>query len=85
MHLIDDYILAKSLTSGELPTLIIHAVRRSRKERESLIEQNWLNALSDNIPNAVYFKDTNRQFTKVNIATASSYGHSEPKETYRPK
>lgn len=85
MHLIVDYILVESLTSGELPTLTTHAIRRPRKEREFLTEKNLLNALLDNIPNAVYFKDTNRQFTKVNIAMASSYGHSEPKETYRPK
>jgi len=78
MYLIDDYILAESLTNGELPTRITHAIRRCRKEHELLTEQNLLKALLDNIPDAVYFKDTKSRFTKVNRAMADSYGHSEP-------
>lgn len=80
MHLVDDYILAESLTNDELPTRITHAIRRCRKEHELLTEQNLLKALLDNIPDAIYFKDIKSQFTKVNIAMASSYGHSEPEK-----
>ena len=80
LHQIDDYILADSIASGELPIRIAHAVRRCRKEFELLYEQNLLKALLDNIPDAIYFKNTNSQFIKVNEAMAEAYGKAEPEE-----
>ncbi len=75
IHLIDDYILAHALPQGELSTRISHAIRKRQKERELLHEQNLLQSLLDNIPDAIYFKDRNSHFTKVNKAMAVSYGH----------
>ncbi|MDP4609704.1 MAG: PAS domain-containing protein [Opitutales bacterium] len=80
IHLIDDYILAESLTEGELPTRISHAIRRCQTEFQLLSEQNLLKALLDNIPDAIYFKDRNSRFLKVNSAMAKQYGHNKPHE-----
>lgn len=77
-HLIDDYILAESLTEGELPTRISHAIRRCQTEFRLLSEQNLLKALLDNIPDAIYFKDRDSRFIKVNSAMAEQYGHNQP-------
>lgn len=80
IHLIDDYILAESLTEGELPTRISHTIRRCQTEFQLLSEQNLLKALLDNIPDAIYFKDRNSRFLKVNSAMAKQYGHNKPHE-----
>jgi PAS domain S-box-containing protein len=80
MHQIDDYILADSIVVGELPTRVAHAIRKCRREHELICEQNLLKALLDNIPDAIYFKDINSQFIKVNEAMAEAYGKVEPKE-----
>ncbi|MGJ8649430.1 MAG: PAS domain-containing protein [Opitutaceae bacterium] len=80
IHLIDDYILAESLTEGELTTRVSHAIRRCQTEFQLLSEQNLLKALLDNIPDAIYFKDRNSRFLKVNSAMAKQYGHSQAHE-----
>jgi len=74
IHLVDDYILADGLESVELPTRITHAIRRRKKEHELIHEQSLLHSLLVNIPDAIYFKDCNSRFTKVNEAMARSYG-----------
>ncbi|MFU8848160.1 MAG: PAS domain-containing protein [Opitutales bacterium] len=76
MHLIDDYILADTLPHGELSVRISHAIRRRLKERELLHEQDLLRSLMENIPDAIYFKDRESRFTKVNKAMARNYGHN---------
>lgn len=85
IHLIDDYILAESLVDGELTTRISHAIRRRRKEHELLAEQNLLKALLDNIPDAIYFKDTSSRFIKVNSAMASHYGENQKADDFLGK
>ncbi|MGJ8638039.1 MAG: PAS domain-containing protein [Opitutaceae bacterium] len=78
IHLIDDYILEDQLTSVELSTRIKHAIRRRRRKHELLSEQNLLRALLDTIPDAIYFKDLNSKFIKVNAAMAGTYDDSKP-------
>ena len=74
IHLIDDYILANALPQGELCTRISHAIRRRLKEHELLHEQNLLRSLLENIPDAIFFKDLQSRFTKVNKAMLTKYG-----------
>ncbi|HKK19392.1 MAG TPA: PAS domain-containing protein [Opitutales bacterium] len=76
IHLIDDYILADTLPHGELCIRISHAIRRRIQEYELLHEQDLLRSLMENIPDAIYFKDLESRFTKVNRAMARSYGHN---------
>lgn len=73
IHLIDDYILADTLPDGELSARMSHAIRKRHKEQELLHEQNLLQSLLDNIPDAIYFKDRDSRFTKVNKAMARRF------------
>ncbi len=80
IHLVDDYLLAESLVEGELPTRISHAIRRRHKEEQLLEEQNLLKQLLENIPDAIYFKDTRSRFIKVSKAMNQIYGFADPNE-----
>lgn len=80
IHLVDDYILAETLAAGELPTRITHAIRRRHKEAQLLEEQNLLKQLLDNIPDAIYFKDTRSRFIKVSRSMNATYGFQDPNE-----
>lgn len=77
IHMLDDYILAEHLVDGELPTRITHAIRRRKKEQELLHEKALLQSLLDNIPDAIFFKDRDSRFTKVNKTMERIYGHPE--------
>jgi PAS domain S-box-containing protein len=74
IHLLDDYILAEHLVDGELPTRITHAIRRRGKEQALLREKTRLQSLLDNIPDAIFFKDRESRFTKVNKRMERIYG-----------
>lgn len=74
IHLLDDYILAEHLVDGELPTRITHAIRRRLMERELLHDKALLQSLLDNIPDAIFFKDRDSRFTKVNKTMEKIYG-----------
>jgi PAS domain S-box-containing protein len=74
IHLLDDYILAEHLTDGELPTRITHAIRRRRQEQNLLIEKALLDSLLENMPDAIFFKDRESRFTKVNKTMEQIYG-----------
>jgi PAS domain S-box-containing protein len=77
IHNLDDYILADHLIDGELPTRITHAIRRRLKEQEFLHEKALLQSLLDNIPDAIFFKDRDSRFTKVNKTMERIYGRHE--------
>ncbi|MDQ8193178.1 PAS domain S-box protein [Coraliomargarita sp. SDUM461004] len=71
---LDDYILAEHLVDGELPIRITHAIRRRHKEQALLQEKARLQSLLDAIPDAIFFKDRNSRFTKVNRRMETIYG-----------
>ena len=77
IHLIDDYILADPLPHGELCTRISHAIRRRLKEQKLLHEQGLLRSLLENVPDAIFFKDLQSRFTKVNRAMLKKYGQGK--------
>ncbi len=74
IHMLDDYILAEHLVDGELPTRITHAIRRRLNEQALLHEKALLQSLLDNIPDAIFFKDRESRFTKVNKTMDEIYG-----------
>jgi len=74
IHLLDDYILAERLVDGELSTRITHAIRRRLKEQELLRDKTLLQSLLDNVPDAIFFKDRDSRFTKVNRTMDTIYG-----------
>ncbi len=75
IHFLDDYILADVLIDGELHTRITHAIRRRRKEQQLLHEKALLQSLLDNIPDAIFFKDRESRFTKINKTMETIYGN----------
>jgi PAS domain-containing protein len=51
---------------------------RERAEEALVQEQHLLSALIDNIPDHIYFKDTESRFTRINKATAEWLGLADP-------
>jgi len=49
-------------------------------ERELSHERDLLQALMDNIPDTIYFKDINSRFTRINRAQAKTLGIKNPRE-----
>lgn len=78
IHLVDDYLLLGELAEKELVTRIAHAIRRRRHEDRLALEENLLRSLLENIPDAIYFKDLESRFVKVNKAMALDFGFEEP-------
>ena len=54
---------------------------RKRAEEALAHERDLLQALMDNIPDTIYFKDTTSRFTRINRAQAQVLGVSDPEET----
>ena len=63
-------------------TLAIITDITDRKQMEEALEheRNLLHLLMDNIPDAIYFKDKNGCFTKINKAQAQNLGIDDPKD-----
>jgi PAS domain S-box-containing protein len=53
---------------------------RARIEQELTYERDLLQALLDNIPDTIYYKDANSRFTRINKAQAIVLGLNNPKE-----
>jgi len=51
---------------------------RKRAEEALSHEQHLLNALMDNVPDHIYFKDAEGRFTRINKAYAERFGLSDP-------
>jgi two-component system, sensor histidine kinase and response regulator len=58
----------------------IDVTQRKRIEQELAYERNLFNALMENIPDTIYFQDTDCRFLRVNKAQARMLGISDPKE-----
>jgi PAS domain S-box-containing protein len=59
---------------------IVDITERKRVEATLAHERNLLHVLMDNIPDYIYFKDTESRYTKVNQAHAKGLGASSPEE-----
>lgn len=67
---------------GQTVVLGIARDTTERKRAEEVLarERDLLQALMDNIPDTIYFKDTASRFTRINKAQARVLGVSDPKE-----
>jgi PAS domain S-box-containing protein len=59
---------------------VLDVTERRRLERELYREKEFLNILMEAVPDAIYFKDTQSRFTKVNRAHAERMGLKDPAE-----
>ncbi|MCX6028489.1 MAG: PAS domain S-box protein, partial [Chloroflexi bacterium] len=57
----------------------VHDITARKRAEEVLAEErNLLRTLTDNIPDAIYFKDTESRFIRINQAHARLFGLSDP-------
>jgi len=70
--------LAKPWEPLELKVTVIKAAEHCHLMREVMHEREFLHALMDNIPDAIWFRDSGGQFTRVNKAAASFLGVADP-------
>ena len=73
---IDDYFLIDDAQPDRLTARIEHALNQREKIHFLHQEQNLLESLLETIPDAVYFKDRNSRFTRINRAMAENFGKS---------
>ena len=69
--------------TGTLTNVVVmqeDITERKRAEEALTWERDLLQALMDNIPDTIYFKDTASRFTRINKAQAQLLGVSDPKE-----
>ncbi len=60
---------------------ILRDTSEKKRAEEALIqEQTLLEALMDNTPDHIYFKDADSRFTMISAATARSFGLSDPSQ-----
>ncbi|MGQ9627821.1 MAG: PAS domain-containing protein [Anaerolineae bacterium] len=76
-----DYLVKGQIDSNLLARAIRYAIERKQMEEALAQEQYLLRALMDNIPDAIYFKDTESRFIRINKAHAKRwFGLSDPAE-----
>jgi diguanylate cyclase (GGDEF)-like protein/PAS domain S-box-containing protein len=54
--------------------------KRQQIERALITERSFLRMLMDNIPDAIYFKDTQARFMRINRSAATGYGLNDPQQ-----
>jgi len=74
LDLVDDFILLGRLSENEFVTRISHAMRKRKSERELVQEKALLQSLLDTIPDAIFFKDRQSRFIKINKTMETIYG-----------
>jgi PAS domain S-box-containing protein len=67
--------------TGMLVTAAVRDVSERKQSEEALArERDLLSALMDNIPDSIYFKDTESRFTRINRAQAAVLGVQAPED-----
>jgi PAS domain S-box-containing protein len=74
----EDYLVKGQMDGPMLIRTIRHAIERTRTGRELSEQRRRLQALLDNLPDRIYFKNREGQFIQVNPALARLYGFSDP-------
>lgn len=72
--------LAKPWEPLELRLTITQAATHYKLVQELNLERLHFQQLMDNIPDVIYFKDSDRRFTRVNRAVAELYGAIDPND-----
>ncbi len=65
-------------SEGILEGSILDITERKRAEEELSYERYLLHTLMDNLPDAIYFKDTDSRFIRINKALSERFGLSDP-------
>lgn len=73
-----DFLLKETLTEAALRQSIRFAIERHRSRRAEIRDSYLLKALMDNIPDSIYFKDTQSRFLSINRALAKKFGLADP-------
>lgn len=76
----DRYLLERSLTISSEEMQRLYQGLRQSSETQLAIERDLLHALMDNVPDTIYFKDTDSRFTRINRAQAQVLGLDDPDE-----
>jgi PAS domain S-box-containing protein len=75
-----DYIVKGKADGRLLIRTIRYAIERTRTARELSEQRRRLDALLENIPDRIYFKDRGGSFIQVNPALARLYGFANPSQ-----
>jgi sigma-B regulation protein RsbU (phosphoserine phosphatase) len=73
-----DYLLTPELTGSMLARTIRNAIERNLIRKEHQRAGHLLKVLMDNIPDSIYFKDTESHFMMINRAHAKRFGLADP-------
>ena len=79
-HGAQDYIVKGSVDGKLLVRMIRYAIERTRTAHELSEQRRRLDALLENIPDRVYFKNLDGAFIQVNPALARLYGFEDPSQ-----
>ena len=73
-----DYLVKGQVDGIALRRVIRYAIERKHADEALFEERNLLRMLMDNLPDAIYFKDSQGRFTHVSRARARSLGLGDP-------
>ena len=73
-----DFLMKQELHGPLLARSLRHAIERKHAQDGQARDRHLLQTLMDNIPDAIYFKDTDSRFVRVNRGLARKHGFAEP-------
>ncbi|MBI5685808.1 MAG: SpoIIE family protein phosphatase [Verrucomicrobia bacterium] len=73
-----DYLLKHELHGPLLVKSLRYAIERKRAHDNQERDRHLLQLLMDNIPDAIYFKDANSRFIRINRGLARKHGFADP-------
>jgi sigma-B regulation protein RsbU (phosphoserine phosphatase) len=73
-----DYVLRNQYRGAELAVAIRKAIERHHAQDDSRRDRRLLEILMNKIPDAIYFKDTESRFVRINQAHAKRFNLSNP-------
>ena len=71
---------ARRLTDGSLQGIVHDITERKRTESKLALERSLLHALLENVPDYIYFKDTQSRFIRTSKAHARTFGMLDARE-----
>ncbi len=75
-----DYLVKQQITAPLLMRAIRYAIGRQRSQDAQARDRRMIETLMDNIPDAIYFKDTQSRFLRINRYMADKFKLKDPSE-----